>query len=164
MELLTPGSGLLFWQIVIFGALLFLLRRFAWKPILQSLRIREESIQEALDSAKAAKEEMAKLKSENVELLNEAKQERDKILKQASAASAQIKEEAKTEALRVTDKMIEDARKDIESEKNKALADVRKQVVDLSVEIAEKLLRKELEKSNAQQKLVEKYLEDKNAN
>ena len=164
MELLTPGSGLLFWQILIFATLVVLLRTFAWKPILNSLRIREDSIQEALDSAKAAKEEMAQLKSANEELLNEAKTERDNILKAANTAGSRIKEDAKDEASKITDKMVSDARKAIVSEKNVALAAVRRQVVSLSVEIAEKLLKTELEKSGVQEKLVSKYLEEKNLN
>ena len=164
MELLTPGSGLLFWQIVVFVSLLLLLKTFAWQPILHSLKIREESIQEALDSAKEAKEEMSQLKAENEKLLQEARIERDKILKVANTVASKIKDEAKSAASGITDKMIEVARKEIESEKNAALQEVRNLVVSLSVEIAERLLQKALAKDVAQKELVDQYLKEKNLN
>ncbi len=164
MELLTPGFGLLFWQIVVFGSLLFLLRKFAWDPILQSLRIREESIQEALDAAKEAKTEMEQLHSENEVLLNKAREERDKMLKDAAAAANNLKEIAKTEAQGIGEKLIADAKSEIESEKNAALTEVRNQVITLSIEIAEKLLRQSLGNEKAQKVLVEKYLKDKSLN
>lgn len=164
MELLTPGSGLLFWQIVVFGSLLLLLRKFAWGPILQSLRIREESIQEALDAAKEAKEEMAQLHSENEVLLNKARDERDKMLKDAATVANNLKEIAKTEAQEMGEKLITDAKSEIESEKNAALAEVKNQVITLSIDIAEKLLRQSLGDEKAQKVLVEKYLKDKSLN
>lgn len=164
MELLTPGFGLLFWQIVIFITLVLLLKRFAWKPILQSLKIREDSIQDALDSAKEAKEEMSRLKADNEILLNEAKVERNKILKDASTSSSRIKDDAKSAAAEITNKMIVDARIEIQNEKNAALAEVRRQVVSLSVEIAEKLLQRSLIKDTTQKELVEQYLKDKKLN
>ncbi len=164
MELLTPGSGLLFWQIVIFVSLLLLLKKFAWGPILQSLKIREESIQDALDAAKEAKAEMAELHSENEVLLNKARDERDKIIKAATDAGNTLKEEAKANAQGISDKIIADAKSEIQSEKNAALADVRKQVISLSVEIAEKLLRQSLGEKGAQKSLIEKYLKDKSLN
>jgi F-type H+-transporting ATPase subunit b len=164
MELLTPGSGLLFWQIVVFGSLLFLLKKFAWGPILQSLRIREESIQEALDAAKEAKAEMAQLHSENEILLNKAREERDKMLKDAATVANNLKEVAKTEAHEIGEKLITDAKSEIESEKNAALTEVKNQVITLSVEIAEKLLRQSLGDEKAQKVLVEKYLKDKSLN
>ncbi len=164
MELLTPGSGLIFWQIIVFVSLLLLLKTFAWQPILHSLKIREESIQEALDSAKDAKEEMSQLKAENEILLQEARIERDKILKVANDAANKIKEEAKSAASGIADKMIAEARKEIESEKNAALAEVRNKVVSFSVEIAERLLMKSLAKDVAQKELVDQYLKEKNLN
>jgi len=140
------------------------LRGFAWQPILQSLKIREDSIQDALDSAKEAKEEMSKLKADNEILLNEAKVERDKILKDASSASNRIKDDAKSATAEITNKMIVDARIEIQNEKNAALAEVRRQVVSLSVEIAEKLLQRSLTKDTTQKELVEQYLKDKKLN
>jgi len=164
MELLTPGSGLLFWQVVVFVALLFLLKKFAWRPILESLRIREESIQEALDSAKETKEEMVKLKADNENLLTEARGERDKIIKAAAHAANSIKDVAKTEAQGISDKIIADAKSEIESQKNAALAEVKNQVVKLSVEIAEKLIRQTIGDEKTKKSLVETYLKDKSLN
>jgi len=164
MELLTPGFGLLFWQIVVFASLLFLLKKFAWSPILQSLRIREDSIQEALDSAKETKEEMAILKADNEKLLGEARAERDVILKTAIQAANTIKEEAKANAQGIGEKIIADAKSEIDSQKNAALAEVRNQVIKLSVGIAEKLIRQTLGDEKAQKTLVENYLKDKSLN
>ena len=164
MDLLSPGGGLVIWQTLIFLLLLIILRAVAWKPILHSLRIREDSIQEALDSAKEAREEMAELKSENEELLREARLERDKLLKEASAIANKIKDDAREESSKIGAKMIEDAKSEIESEKKAALAEVRNQVVTLSVEIAEKLIQQTLKETKAQKDLVDKYLKDKSFN
>jgi F-type H+-transporting ATPase subunit b len=164
MELLTPGSGLLFWQVVVFVALLVLLKKFAWGPILQSLKIREESIQDALDAAKEAKEEMANLKAANEDLMQEARGEREKMLKSATQAANVLKEEAKVQAQAMSDKIITDAKAEIEIQKNAALAEVKNQVITLSVEIAEKLMRQTLGDKASQKSLVENYLKDKNLN
>lgn len=164
MELLTPAFGLLFWQVVVFTGLLLLLKKFAWSPILQSLKIREDSIQEALDAAKEAKAEMAELHSENEVLLNKARDERDKIIKAATDAANSLNEEAKANAQGISDRIIAEAKIEIQREKNTALADVRKQVVLLSVEIAEKLIRQSLGEKGAQKSLIEKYLKDKSLN
>ncbi|MEO1054027.1 MAG: F0F1 ATP synthase subunit B [Bacteroidota bacterium] len=164
MELLTPGVGLIFWQFVVFIALFILLAKFAWKPILQSLKIREESIQEALDSAAKAKEDMAQLKSDNDKLLAEARQERDKILKEAREIANNIKEEATEEASKTTSKMVEDAKAVIETEKQAALTEVKTQVAMLSLEIAEKLVRQNLSDDKSQKALVEDFIKDIKSN
>lgn len=164
MDLLTPGSGLFFWQTIIFLVLFFMLRKFAWRPILNSLRIREESIQDALDAAKSAKEEMAQLKADNEELLREARSERDKILKDATVVANKLKDEAKDEASKITEKMIEEARESIESEKNAAIKQVKNEVASLSLEIAEIVIKKNLEGDKAQSELVSQYLKDSKFN
>jgi F-type H+-transporting ATPase subunit b len=164
MELLTPGFGLLFWQVVVFVGLLFLLKKFAWGPILDSLKIREENIQDALDSAKAAKEEMAKLNADNEKLLVEARVERDLIIKSATQAANSLKESAKVDAQVISDKIIEDAKSEIENQKNAALAEVKNQVIKLSVEISEKLIRQSLGDEKSKKSLVQSYLKDKNLN
>ena len=110
MELLTPGSGLLFWQFVVFIALFFLLAKMAWKPILASLKEREESIQTALDSAQKAKNEMASLKSENEQLLKQAREERDLILREARDAANRLHDQAQADAKKNADRIIEDAK------------------------------------------------------
>jgi F-type H+-transporting ATPase subunit b len=164
MELLTPGLGLIFWQVVIFSMLVLLLGKFAWRPILDSLRIREESIEEALRAADEAREEMSKLQSDNEKLLAAAREEREVLLKDASKIAGQLKEEAKDDAKKITAKMMDDARQGIESEKEDALKEVRNLVAELSVEIAEKLIRKSLGDEKSQKALVDEFLNDKNLN
>ena len=164
MDLITPGFGLIFWQTVVFLGLVFILSKYAWKPMLNAVKQRETSIQESLSSAEKAREEMSKLKSDNEQLLAEARQERDKILKEALAAASNIKEEAKTEASKVSGKMIEDARTVINSEKQAALSEMKDQMASLSLEIAEKLLRKNLADQKSQRDLVDQFISDIKAN
>jgi F-type H+-transporting ATPase subunit b len=164
MELLTPGTGLLIWQVIIFGLLFILLKTFAWKPIMQSLRIREDSIQEALDSAENAKLEMTKLQADNQLLLEEARKDRDTILKEAREVANVLREEAKTEASKQTEKMIADARVAINAEKQAAMTEVKTQVAELSLQITEKLLRKSLDNDKAQKGLIDQFVKDINLN
>ncbi|UII34239.1 F0F1 ATP synthase subunit B [Fulvivirga ulvae] len=160
-QLLNDFSpGLFFMQAFIFLILLFLLAKFAWKPIIQSLKIREESIQDALDSAERAKEEMAHLKADNEKLLDEARQQRDTILQDARAVANGIREEAKNDATRQTDKMIADARAAIEVEKQAAMAEVRTLVAELSLQVAEKLLKRKLDEEGAQKELISDFIND----
>jgi len=160
MDLLTPGTGLLFWQVIIFLGLVFLLAKFAWKPILSSLKEREESIQTALDQAEKAKTEMAALKSDNEKLLKEAREERDKILRDARTASSRLQEEAQATAKKTADKIIEDAKSVINTEKQAALRDVKAQVAQFSLEIAEKLIKKNLSDDKSQKELTETLIKD----
>ena len=164
MELLTPGIGLIFWQVVIFLLLVVLLGKFAWRPILDSLKIREESIDEALRSADEARDEMSKLQADNEKLLAKAREERDVLLKEAAKIAGQLKDEAKEAAKKITSKLIEDAKASIVSEKETALKEVRNQVAELSVEIAEKLIRKSLGDEKSQKTLVDEFLAGKNIN
>ncbi len=164
-QLLNDFSpGLFAMQTIIFLVLLFLLTKFAWKPILQSLRIREESIQDALDSAENAKKEMAQLKADNEKLLDEARHEREQILKDARDVAASIKADAEADASKQTTKMIEDARQAINTEKAAALTEVKTQVAQLSLQVAEKLLRKNLEEEKAQKELIQEFIKDINLN
>ena len=160
MELLTPGTGLLFWQVVVFVALFFLLSKMAWKPILSSLKERETSIQQALDSAEKAKLEMASLKSDNEKLLKEAREERDKILREAREAASRLHEQAQTDAKKNADRIVEDAKAVINIEKQAALRDVRAQVAKFSLEIAEKLIKKNLVEDKAQKELADSFIKD----
>lgn len=164
MELITPDLGLIFWMIISFSMVLFILAKFAWKPIVHTLKIREESIAEALKSADLAKEEMAQLKADNEKLLEEARLERDKILKEAVAASNKLKDEAKEESQKIGKKMIEDARITIQNEKKNAMEEVKQQLSEFSIEIAEKILRKQLEDKKAQQDLVNDYIKNLKVN
>lgn len=162
--LTNPSFGLLFWQLVIFLILLFLLTKFAWKPILSSLREREESIEGALRMADQAKIEMQQLKAGNEKLLTEARLERDRILKEATEVSNQLIETAKTKATEEGGRMIVQAREAIQNEKNAALAEVKNTAAKLSIDIAERILRRELADQPAQQQLVDSYLKEVNLN
>jgi F-type H+-transporting ATPase subunit b len=164
MDLLTPDVGLIFWQAIIFLLLFLLLATFAWKPIITSLKDRERSIQEALDTAEKARHEMSQLKSENEKLLNEARMERDRILREAREVSVKMKEEAQQDAKKISDKIVEDARAAINIEKQAALKDVKVQVAMFSLEIAEKLMKKNLSGDKAQKELVETYVKDLKVN
>jgi F-type H+-transporting ATPase subunit b len=160
MELLTPGTGLIIWQVIVFVGLFFLLKSLAWKPILASLKERETSIQQALDSAEKAKLEMASLKSDNEKLLREAREERDKILRDARDAASRLHDQAQADARKNADRIIEDAKAVINTEKQAALRDVKAQVALFSLQIAEKLMKKNLSDDKAQKELIEGYIKD----
>jgi F-type H+-transporting ATPase subunit b len=160
MDLITPAFGLIFWQTIIFLVVLFVLGKFAWKPILGALKTRENSIDEALKSAVVAKEEMASLKADNEKLLAEAKLERDKMLQAASKIADDMKDQAKSDAKVVGGKMIEEARASIQSEKNDAIRQIKDQVAELSIQITEKLLKENLSKDKRQQELIKEYMKD----
>jgi F-type H+-transporting ATPase subunit b len=164
MDLLTPGTGLIIWQLIVFLGLFFLLSKFAWKPILGSLKEREASIQEALDTAEKAKLEMTLLKADNERLLKEAREERERIMREAREASNRMKEEAQLEAKKAADKIIQDARAAINVEKQAALKEVKIQVAMFSLEIAEKLMKKNLSNDKEQKALAESYIKDLKVN
>ncbi|MBO9701578.1 MAG: F0F1 ATP synthase subunit B [Sporocytophaga sp.] len=158
--LVQPDFGLLFWQTVTFLILLFILGKFAWKPILGALKEREADIEEALSAAENAKEEMKRLHAANEKLLQDARIEREKILKEASAVANSIITEAKDKATAESNRIVENARIAINNEKLSALTEVKNQAATLAIDIAEKLLRKELSDSKAQKELVSEYLKE----
>ena len=160
MELLTPGSGLIIWQAIIFILLVIILSVFAWKPILNSLKERESSIQDALDTADRARAEMAKLTADNEKLLKEAREERDKMLREAREASSRLKDEAHANAKKAADKIIDDARAAITIEKQAAMKEIKVQVAMFSLQVAEKLLKKNLASDKEQKELVEGYIKE----
>ena len=164
MELLTPGTGLILWQLIIFLLLFFLLTKLAWKPILNSLKDREQSIKEALETAENARLEMSRLKGDNENLLKIAREEREKILRDARDASNRIKDEAQVDAKKAADRIIEDARGAINAEKVAALKEVKAMVANLSLEIAGKILQKNLADDKAQKNLTQEYIKDLNLN
>ena len=152
--------GLFFWQTIIFVILIFLLKKFAWSPILKAVNDREQGIKDALVSAEAAKKEMQSLQADNEKIMKEARAERDSLLKEArdlkNSMISQAKDEAKSEA----QKIIESANEAILNEKNAAVSDIKKQVASLSIEIAEKLLKEKLSDDNKQMKIVEDLIKD----
>lgn len=152
--------GLFFWQALILIALLLLLRKYAWKPILDSLNNREQGIKDALKSAEEAKIQMQNLQADNKELLKEAREERDAMLKEAREIKEKMIAEASEEAQEKANKIVANAQVIIEKEKQDAVADLKNQVANLSVEIAEKVIRKQLSGKDEQMKLVDGMLED----
>ena len=158
MDLVTPDVGLLFWTVISFFVLLFLLRKFAWKPIVGTVNDREKSIREALDSAENARLEMENLQADNERILKEARAEREAMLKEARELKAKIVADAKDEAQEQASKMIEQAQTAIASEKKSAMAELKNHVAGLSVEIAEKMVREELSNKDKQLKLVDEML------
>lgn len=160
MELLTPGSGLIIWQAIIFILLFIILSAFAWKPILKSLKERETSIQDALDTADNARAEMAKLTADNERLLKEAREERDRMLREAREVANRLKEEAQGDAKKAADKIIDDARASINIEKQAAMKELKIQVAMFSLQVAEKLMKKNLSGDKEQKELVEGYIKD----
>ncbi len=136
MNLITPDFGLFFWQTITFAIVLFVLGKFAWGPIMSSLKEREDSITEALESAANAKAEMASLKAANEALLQEARLERDKMLRDAQTVANNLLNEAKDKALKEGNQLMENARRGIETEKNAALAEVKNYAVNIALEVA----------------------------
>ena len=160
MSLVTPGIGLIFWQLVTFLIVLYLLAKFAWKPIMKALHEREASIEDALSAAERAKLEIQSLKADNEKLLAEARLERDRILKEASDAGNALVEAAKAKANEEGARMITQAREAIENEKRAAITEVKNMAAALSLDIAERILRKELTNPDAQQALAAEYIRE----
>ena len=158
------SSGLFIIQSVIFLILLLVLRKFAWKPIMDSINEREVTIVDSLNQAKLAKQEVQNLKAENEHIIREAKIERDNILKEAREIKDRIVNEAKDVAKAEGDKMIEQARQSIQAEKSAAMSDIKNQIGALSVTIAEQILKQKLDNDGAQNALVENILNKSNLN
>lgn len=158
MDLVTPDVGLLFWTFISFVILFFVLKKFAWKPIVGTVNDREQSIKDALASAENAKKEMQNLTADNERILKEARAEREMMIKEARDLKTKMISDAKEETKATTDKMIIQAQEAIENEKKSAMADLKNQVASLSVEIAEKVIKGELSNKDKQLKIVEEML------
>ncbi|SFW56939.1 F0F1 ATP synthase subunit B [Cellulophaga fucicola] len=156
----TAPESLIFWTTLIFVVFFILLKKFAWKPILGAVKGREEAINDALESAENAKKEMQNLHADNERLLQEARSERDAMLKEAREIKEKIVADAKELSVVEGDKIIAQAKATIESEKKAAVADIKNQVANLSVEIAEKVIKEQLSNKDNQLKLVEDMLAD----
>jgi len=144
MELVNPGIGLIVWMTLAFLAILYILGKYAWGPIMKSLKERESTIHDALNSAEKAKEEMKKLKFSNEQLLQEAKNERDAILAAARKIKESIIEESKLKATEEANRIIISAKESIENEKMAAITELKNQLAEFSLEVASKILKKEL--------------------
>lgn len=164
MDLVLPGLGLTFWMLLVFGLLMFLLKKFAWKPILTALNERELSIDEALKSAEYAREQMAKLKSDNEALYKQAREEREQILKEAKDMKDNIISEAKKSAEDEGKRMIQKATEEINKQKQNAINELKGQVASLSISIAEKLISNQLSNSAEQQAIIAGQVNNLNNN
>jgi F-type H+-transporting ATPase subunit b len=158
MQLVEVNYGLIFWMAVSFLIVLFILKKFAWGPILGALSERERSIEDALNEAKKAREEIAAMNARNEDLMREAREEREVLLKEArdirDREIATAKEKAKAEA----EALLARARADIQNEKNAAITEMKNQVAELSIQVAERILREKLADAAAQQALVDKVM------
>jgi F-type H+-transporting ATPase subunit b len=160
MDLLIPEVGTIFWTILIFSIAVFILAKFAWKPVLKGLKERDNSIAQALQAAETAKKQVSELHSESEKLMAEARVERDKIIQEAREFKESIMSDAREQAKKEGRKMIDEARDAIKNERNAAIFEIKKQVAELSVAISEKILVQELSDPGKQQELIEKSLLD----
>ena len=154
MELITPGIGLLFWMVLCFGILLFIMRKYAWHPLLTSIREREKTINDSLQAAEIAKKEMENIQSDNAKIIAEAKEERSKMINEGEKIKDEIVADAKIEAKKEADHIIQKAKETIKNEKAAAVNDMKTQITNLSIDIAEKILRKKLEDDKFQKDYI----------
>ncbi len=164
MDLITPNIGLAFWTLLVFVLLLFILTKFVWKPVLGAVNAREKNISESLELAVRTKAEMATLHAQNENLLKEARAQRDEIVKDAKETANKMVEDAKSISKVEAEKIILSARQAIEAEKSSAISEIRSQVADLSVQIAEKIIRKELSSEDKQKSLASDLAQEINLN
>jgi F-type H+-transporting ATPase subunit b len=160
MGIVTPGFGLIFWTTLTFFLLLFLLAKFAWKPILKAVQDREGAIDSALKAAEAAKAEMASLQSNNEQLLKQTREEREQILKEARVLRDKTIADAKMAASEEAAKVLESARIQINNEKMAAMTEVKNQVAQLAIDMSERILRAELKDAAAQKAMVDRAMQD----
>ena len=164
MEIVTPGIGLLFWTATLFLITLFLLSKFAFKPIATALKEREDSIDKALSASSKAKEEVAGLKDEIEEMKKSARAEKETILKEAKESAGKIVQEAQTKAKDESNRIIATAQEAIQSEKKAALTEMKQQVATFSLSIASKLIKQQLSNDASQKSLIQEYLKEANFN
>lgn len=162
--LVSPGLGVIFWMLISFGILAFILMKWGWPIILKSLKDREKAISDSLNAAEVVKAQMSQLKADNEKLLAEAKIQRDEILRNARLAGEQIKEEYRQKATLEADRIVEAARENINFEKLKAIHDLKNQIANLSIEIAEKLMKNELSDKQRANEIIAKELENADLN
>ena len=164
MELVTPEIGLIFWTTIVFLLLLIVLKKYAWKPILAAVDERNKSIEDALKAADKAKKEMLALNTDNERILTEAKKERDSLLKEGREIKDNIIAEAKDKAKIESDKILITTKEQINNEKMKAITELKNQVAEMSIDIAEKILKSELSDKNKQKELIAEALKSNELN
>lgn len=156
----SPGIGLIFWMLLSFSIVLFILAKFAWKPILKILKDREDSIEKALKAAEEARIEMQRLQANNEQIIAEARKQADSIIKEARELKEKILSDAKNQANIEANKILQNTKLTLENEKIKALNEIRNQIAEFSVLIAEKVIKKELEDKEQQNKYIQNLLND----
>jgi len=159
MELLNPGIGLIFWMTLAFSIVLFILKKFAWPSIIQSLKDREQHIEDALLAADRAHEEMKKLQIDNEALLKKAKEERDVIMADARKLRDKMLDETRLRANDEADRIVENAKVRIDNERKAALTDIKNEIAKISIDIAEKILREKMQSSKEQKEYIEKLID-----
>ncbi len=162
--LLQPDPGLVFWTTLSFGILVFLLKKYAWKPILHALKVREETIEASLKAAEKAKSEVEDLVKLRQEMMDSAKDDRDEIIKETRELKEKIISDARLTAQNEANKLIESARQQIEAEKNAAIKELKTQVAEISIDIAGLILESELKSDKKQKEIIDKYLDNVNFN
>ena len=162
MELVTPALGLIFWTTIVFLLLLLLLKKFAWKPILSAVEERNNLINDSLQAAEKARDEMSELNSNNQKIIAQAKLDRDNLLKEGREMKSQIISQAKDQAVVEAEKLVNSAKEQISNEKMKALIELKNHVADLSIEMAEKVLSNELSDASKQKELINRSLKENN--
>jgi F-type H+-transporting ATPase subunit b len=160
MELVNPGIGLIIWMTLAFSAILFILGKYAWTPIIKALKERENTIHESLTLAEKTREDMEKMKFSNAELLQEAKNERDAILAEARKIKEGIIEESKQKAGEEANRIVQGARESIHNEKMAAMTDLKNQLAELSLEVAKKILKKELSDPKKQEEYTKELIKE----
>lgn len=164
MGLVTPGIGLIFWMLLAFTLVMFILKKFAWKPVLKMIKERDDHISQSLKAAENAREEMKKLQADNENVLKEARKERDVLMAEARQVKEKIISDAKTQAQSEADKIIAAARLAIEKEKVAAIHEMKAKIAEFSVDVASKILRKELSAESTQTEYLSKLIDELNIN
>ncbi len=164
MELVNPGLGLIFWMTLAFGTVFFILKKFAWPIIIQALKDRERHIEEALQAADRAHEEMKKMQLDNEALLKKAKEDRDQIMQEARKLRDKMLEETRLKANEEADRIVDNAKVRIENERKAAMTDIKNQIAKISIEIAEMVLREKMKSTVTQKAYIDKLIEDKQLN
>ena len=164
MDLITPELGLVIWMTITFLALFSILKKYAWKPILHALQVREDSIEFSLREAENARQEVKNLEKTKKQYMDEAKSERDALLKEAKEIKTKMITEARSEAKAEADKIVKSAQEQIAAEKTAILDDLKKQVAVLSVDIATRILESELDAKGKQVEIINKYLSEASFN
>ena len=160
MELLLPKIGLIFWTLIAFGVVFFILAKYAWKPIVGALKEREQNINDSILEAENVRKEMQNLKSENEELLAQAREERAKMMRDAKETRDRIISEAKEEARAEMTKIVADAQSVIHQQKMAAITDLKNQVGNLVLEVSEKVIRRELNNRTEQEKYIQQLTQN----